>query len=369
MANMRAQLVGMKAAAYGPKVTGGGGPAPAPLNLGPLDESDALFARLHSWITLFAEELNTPATQIPAWRNFKEVQGSKPVSVEAATFAAAAQTRWLLNRIDQILRTVHASLFYRDMVEGLDADTRGVFSLAAQYGVKARPTPQADMRECPECENWTVFLKLPNAFDADFAVLCGRCGWTADAAFHAKHTGRTGYAAFASPRAGICAVCCERYVAGTLINRIEDMTMHDGCTGIVETPEQREEHRVNREVGHPKAVVVHVGQPRPVLAGVALVDPPSDIQRERSHVLVRGRAGVRNGSRESHGVKFAAKYSGQCAGGCDGIEPGDEVEFVDDVLMHTDCENSEGLRAESPDRKTETCPECWVIKPCGCGEF
>ena len=68
-------------------------------------------------------------------------------------------------------------------------------------------------------------------------------------------------------------------------------------------------------------------------------------------------------------MKFAAKYSGQCAGGCDGIEPGDEVEFVDDVLMHTDCENSEGLRAESPDRKTETCPECWVIKPCGCGEF
>lgn len=65
-------------------------------------------------------------------------------------------------------------------------------------------------------------------------------------------------------------------------------------------------------------------------------------------------------------MTFAAKHRGPCAGGCEGIEPGDEVEFVDDALMHVDCEDAEGVRPEP--KQAETCPTCWLERPCGCDD-
>lgn len=367
MANMRAQLFSMGAADYSERVSGGGGEAPAPLNLGPLDASDELFARLHSWVALLAEELNVSATVVPVWRNDKRVQGSVPVSVEESTRRAAMQTRWLLDRIEPILATVHGAEFYRDMVEGWDGDSRSVFSLAAQYGINARPTPQADMRQCPDCEHWTVFLKLPNAFDADYAVLCGRCGWTAETNLYARHTGRAGVAAIVSTRGGVCVICTEKIKPGSLVNHIEGMTTHDGCEGFIEPKEQQ---YAEREVDHPKEVLLHRLRAGDVLASVALVTAADDVRQERPPVPLRGRPGVRDTPREGSGVtRFTAKFAAPCAGGCDGIEPGDEVEYEDDVLMHTVCENSAGLREDYPERATQTCPECFIIMPCGCGEF
>lgn len=66
-------------------------------------------------------------------------------------------------------------------------------------------------------------------------------------------------------------------------------------------------------------------------------------------------------------VVFAAKYHGKCAGGCSGIHPGDEVTYADDnALMHTDCENSEGLREteeqiELREPEHPTCTSCFLI--------
>jgi hypothetical protein len=232
MANMRAQLFTMGTADYSEKVTGGGGEAPAPLNLGPLDASDALFAKLHSWVEYFAEALHVGTPTVLTWANAREVQGSRTVTVEVAAANASTLAGWLLARADQILATTSAVALYDDIVMGQD-DARGVFSLAAQYGINARPAPQADMRECPECEHWTVFLKQPNSFDAEYAVICGRCGWTAATEFFAKHTGRAGYVAIVATRGGICSVCVERIFPGTLINRIDDLTMHHGCQGVI----------------------------------------------------------------------------------------------------------------------------------------
>ena len=62
---------------------------------------------------------------------------------------------------------------------------------------------------------------------------------------------------------------------------------------------------------------------------------------------------------------FTAKYSGPCPGGCDGIEPGDEVEYVDETLMHTDCENSEGLRGHDREETPDPCVACFLIHPAG----
>jgi hypothetical protein len=205
-------------------------------------------------------------------------------------------------------------------------------------------------------------MKMPDAFDAEYAVICGRCGWIEEP--QTKLTGKASVAPIVTNRPGTCVICALPIERGTLINRVEGLTIHDGCQGIIEP----REHHADREVDHPKAVVVDVGQPRRVLAGVALLDTPSDLQRERPPALVRSRPGLRDGSREGDEVtRFVAKYSGQCAGGCDGIEPGDVVELEDGALMHTDCENSEGMREEG--RRTETCTECWTIKPCACGEF
>lgn len=62
---------------------------------------------------------------------------------------------------------------------------------------------------------------------------------------------------------------------------------------------------------------------------------------------------------------FEAKYGGGCAGCPERIVPGQLVTFVDDELVHVGCE--EGVPPERP--APEVCTECWLEKPCGCGEF
>jgi hypothetical protein len=58
---------------------------------------------------------------------------------------------------------------------------------------------------------------------------------------------------------------------------------------------------------------------------------------------------------------FEAKYAGTCDSCTERIKPGDLVTYTDDVIVHADCEEH-----AVPERKTETCTECWLIKPCQC---
>jgi hypothetical protein len=56
---------------------------------------------------------------------------------------------------------------------------------------------------------------------------------------------------------------------------------------------------------------------------------------------------------------FPARYSGRCATDCGSrIEPGDDVCFVDDELVHADC-------ADQPKRQAVTerpvCTQCWMV--------
>ena len=175
VANMRANLWNIGTADYSEKVSGGGGESPAPLNIGPLDASDALFAKLASWISVFAEEFGTPGLDIPSWANGREIQGSRPVTVQVATERASEQVFWLSDRLERICGTTSAAAIHDDLVFGHD-DARGVFSLSAQYGAKARPVPAAEKRECRSCGAMEMFVKSPNAFDDTLAVMCGRCG-------------------------------------------------------------------------------------------------------------------------------------------------------------------------------------------------
>lgn len=174
MANMRAQLFSLGAADYSERVSGGGAEAPAPLNLAPLDASDALFAKLRSWCVVFADELHVDSPAVPSWANRQEVQGMKPVSLEAAHLYASWLCDWLTDRLKVIAATTSAAAFHDDLIEG-HPDARGIHSLCLTYGVEPRPVRPADKRPCPICGAVEMFVKSPDKLDPDVAIICGLC--------------------------------------------------------------------------------------------------------------------------------------------------------------------------------------------------
>lgn len=61
---------------------------------------------------------------------------------------------------------------------------------------------------------------------------------------------------------------------------------------------------------------------------------------------------------------FTALYRSRC-GGCDNdVRPGDDVTWVDDELVHLDCEGT----AEAAHRRAErpVCNACHLTLPCDC---
>ena len=60
-------------------------------------------------------------------------------------------------------------------------------------------------------------------------------------------------------------------------------------------------------------------------------------------------------------MSFEAKYAGICGSCTERIRPGDDVNYVEGELVHADCDI-----AAPVERKTETCPVCWLIRPCEC---
>lgn len=180
MANMRLKMIPGGAANYdGERVHGGKDDAPAPLRVDPLDASDALFAKLVSWIDALHEEMHTAVPSIRTWMGFSEVQGSRPVSAIAAHDQAAQLTAWFLVRLEEIAGSSSAIAFHDDICWGWD-DSRGVYKLTGHYGVEPRPLRSADKRECPVCGEREVFVKWPDLLDPEVAILCGRCSWVAE---------------------------------------------------------------------------------------------------------------------------------------------------------------------------------------------
>lgn len=64
---------------------------------------------------------------------------------------------------------------------------------------------------------------------------------------------------------------------------------------------------------------------------------------------------------------FRAQYGGVCESCEDRIRPGDRVLYVEDGLIHAACADSD-LRVRRRPPVEETCPVCWLIKPCGCDD-
>lgn len=180
MANMRVKMIPAGVANYeAERVSGSSEGSPAPLRVDALDASDALFAKLVSWIDALSEEMHAAPPSIRTWMGFSEVQGSRPVSAVAAHDQAAQLTAWFLVRLDAIAGSTSAVAFHDDLCWGWD-DSQGVYALTGQYGVEPRPLKAADKRECPVCGAHEVFVKWPDRLDPDVAILCGRCAWVAE---------------------------------------------------------------------------------------------------------------------------------------------------------------------------------------------
>lgn len=56
-------------------------------------------------------------------------------------------------------------------------------------------------------------------------------------------------------------------------------------------------------------------------------------------------------------MSFEAKYPGRCAECDDRIEPGEQVTYSDDELVHVACDR-EPQREDDPD---EACGKCWLV--------
>lgn len=186
MANMRAQVGGLSAAPLTERVSGGGDGPPLPLRVGPLDALDGLYAKLSTWAEAIAESLHIRPLRVHRWVNGREVQGALWTTVETAHMIAYVLTDWLTVRLNDIAALPLAVAFHDDLAYGTD-DARGIFTLCAAYGIEPRPVKPAEKRECPVCGELEVFLKWPDKFDPDMAVLCGRCSWVAEPGKVAKY--------------------------------------------------------------------------------------------------------------------------------------------------------------------------------------
>ena len=179
MANMRLAVTPAANFELTDRVQGGGDGWPAPLRIGPLDSSDALFSKLVSWVDAIAQQLNATPPSIRVWMGFSEPQGSRPVSPVAAHDQAAQLTSWFLVRLEDIAESPSAAPFHDDISWGWE-DSPGVYKLTGQFGSEERKPRPSDKRECPICGKREVFVAHPSTFNPDPMILCGLCGWLAD---------------------------------------------------------------------------------------------------------------------------------------------------------------------------------------------
>ena len=180
MANMRLKMIPAGVSNYeSERVQGGKDDVPAPLRIEPLDASDALFAKLVSWIDALSEEMHAPVPGIRTWMGSSEVQGSRPVSAHAAHDQADQLTSWFLVRLEKIAGSTSAAALHDDVCFGWD-DSPGVYKLTGQYGVEPRQVRAADRPECPVCGHRDVFVAWPSTLNPDVMILCGRCAWVAE---------------------------------------------------------------------------------------------------------------------------------------------------------------------------------------------
>ena len=62
-------------------------------------------------------------------------------------------------------------------------------------------------------------------------------------------------------------------------------------------------------------------------------------------------------------MSFEARYGGTCSACGERIHIGDTATYVDDSIVHVDCD-----AVAVPEKTPEICGTCWLTKPCGCDD-
>ena len=187
MANMRSLIeptAGLDFIPFGSHAKPSG--SPLPLRVDPLDKSDSLFAKLVSWTEVFGGEFHVPQPSVAVWVNFREVQGSRPVTPEKAAEIASQLVAWFTVRLEDIAASPTGIVFHDDLCYGWE-DAPGVFDLAGAYGPDPRPVRKSEKRECPICGRHEVFVAWPDKLNPDLRVMCGRCKWVAEEALYGHY--------------------------------------------------------------------------------------------------------------------------------------------------------------------------------------
>ncbi|PRB01778.1 hypothetical protein [Microbacterium sp. MYb64] len=167
---LRGHRVPLKAAAMSERVTGGGGEAPVPFRLDPVDDADDLWCALVEYAGEVAERLEhaLPVTGSDIWATFRGIQGIPAhLGSTGARNASFTIITWLIDRAPRIL-----PLELTDSEDHLFALIR---KLSARYLVPPIDRP-ARRRVCTVCGEQTVVVAwlLGGTGEAE----CTTCGAT-----------------------------------------------------------------------------------------------------------------------------------------------------------------------------------------------
>jgi len=157
--------------------------APAPLGVAPVDDADALYAKLARWVDYWSGVVRVPAPKADVWTTLTEADTTGDmlgipggVTPKEAARLAGDLSSWLQDWLESAAYTTEVVRFHDAITYG-EPGNPGVFPLQGRYSADQRPPREADRRECPICGQTDVFAMWSPTGEPK--VLCGRCDWVA----------------------------------------------------------------------------------------------------------------------------------------------------------------------------------------------
>lgn len=149
--------------------------APLPFNQAAFDDANELYSGLVYWCVVWARRLTVkpPQVAVGAWRNGRGTIVGLPLDVtpEQASAAVGVLTRWLRNRLDEILATGA-----RDDIEAMGDTIQDVWRMNARWPRIEKPAYSA--MPCPHDECGRKIAVYPPAFPGDARrIVCTAGHW------------------------------------------------------------------------------------------------------------------------------------------------------------------------------------------------
>jgi len=155
----------------------------APLRITAVDDADAVYALLVSWVIHLAHliQVSPPSLTVVAWslRDKDLTAGEKLLGFraestpEGVALLIRTQTMWLLIHQEQIEGTETYDDFRRQTL-------RALWSLRSRYPMQQRRERSTEDRECPACHRWMVRASWFSDDMRDAQVRCHGCGYVMD---------------------------------------------------------------------------------------------------------------------------------------------------------------------------------------------